>query len=161
KLSGRQCPPGHACRKNRALEIVTPVNARSDRACALALRCQGNLRRPFQIAIDVIPECASIVGRGRVMPDAERVQQRSVHQRLSDLARMRVAIEAPTSFANSNFKEQARVLSASLKMEEPLFRRSIRIRPEDYFPRESFGAREGVKIQKQGVLTTIELDRFT
>jgi hypothetical protein len=74
---------------------------------------------------------------------------------------MRVAIEAPTSFANSNFHKQARVLSASLKIEKPLFRRSIRIRPKDYFPREGFSARKGVQIQKQRVLTALELDRFT
>jgi hypothetical protein len=144
---------------NRPFEIVHAVDAHADRRSTRLLRREANLRRVLLVPVHVVAEFAAVVDSGHVIPGAERIEARAIHQRPLRLAAVAVTVQAPAAVDHADLEEQT-VLAARLLEMEPALLRFPAVGPEDRFPGERLGAGERMHVHEDRIVDAVEFDRL-
>src|SRR5687767_8091217 len=160
ELLNLQRPPCHSSLMNRPFEVIHQVDPNADRRAPFSLRRQLDLSRPLQPAVDIVPELASVVDHRNMMPRIQRVQFFAVDQRLR-LPGVRETVETPLPADKPGLQQKSGLGAILLHVEEALFGAAAAVRLENNLPRERLRTCQGMHLNKNRVICTIELDGLT
>src|SRR5207249_8542657 len=108
-------------------------------------------------------EFPAVVHGCYVIPRAQRMERRPIHQRLARRSRLVVAIEEPAVAGDADFEEHTVVRVRAgrgipLAQMKPALLPLSTVGPKDRLPRELLGAGERMVVDEQRIIDAVELD---